>query len=480
MRGRLSAGRAVPARRDGYRTQTCASRRMGTSGLSVSRLALGTMTWGRTTDRGRRPRPAAHLPRRRRDAGRHRARLLRRRRPRRSSAASSTTSVDRDDLVICTKAGHLPPLGQARRRHLAAQPAQPARHLAASGSAPTTSTSGWSTPGSDEAPLDRDAVGAWSGRSTPGRARYVGVSNYRAGRRRARCRCSSRRGSRWWPTRSSTPWSTAPPSTSCSARRRRSASACSPGHRSGAACSPASTATASRPTPGRPRATSPGFTGPLPRRPQHRHRRGAGHRRQGPGGQPRRGGAGLGARPAGRGQPRRRRPHHGPAAHLAGQRGRSSCPRSWSRPWTRSPPERPGLPSSAGVVPESLASTLPVVVLVDVVDSVVVQSPCVVVVARRRRPRRRRSSILVVLVVTVVDVERGHLAVGLQEGVVVGVEGVGEVLVGRDDRRVVLAALGGRASRCRSKAATRWPARHAGRRSCADRSGFWGTMAHDG
>ena len=72
---------------------------------------------------------------------------------------------------------------------------------------------------------------------------------------------------------------------------------------------------------------------------------------------------------------------------------------------------------------------------------------------RRRRPRRRarparrprrRSVEVVVLVVLVVviavDLQRGDLAVGVEQRVVVGVESLGDVLVGGEHRRVVLAA----------------------------------------
>src|SRR6476660_7170360 len=50
MARRLSAGLrgAGPTRRLRYGTMR--QRRMGSSGLTVSRLALGTMTWGRSTD----------------------------------------------------------------------------------------------------------------------------------------------------------------------------------------------------------------------------------------------------------------------------------------------------------------------------------------------------------------------------------------------------------------------------------------------
>ena len=105
-------------------------RRMGTSGLSVSRLALGTMTWGRTHRRGGRARAAAHVPGRRRHPRRHGPRLRRRRRRGVPRRGSSTTRSHREDVVVCTKAGISRRSGPARGRHLAAQPAEPARHLA--------------------------------------------------------------------------------------------------------------------------------------------------------------------------------------------------------------------------------------------------------------------------------------------------------------------------------------------------------------
>ena len=54
-------------------------RHLGRSGLVVSRLALGTMTWGRDTDEDDAAAQLDRLPRGRRDAGRHRRRLRRRR-----------------------------------------------------------------------------------------------------------------------------------------------------------------------------------------------------------------------------------------------------------------------------------------------------------------------------------------------------------------------------------------------------------------
>src|SRR5690606_2139184 len=44
---------------------------------------------------------------------------------------------------------------------------------------------------------------------------------------------------------------------------------------------------------------------------------------------------------------------------------------------------------------------------------------------------------------SVVDLQRGDLSVGLEEGLVIGVEGVGERVRGGDDRRVILAVLVG-------------------------------------
>jgi len=51
---------------------------------------------------------------------------------------------------------------------------------------------------------------------------------------------------------------------------------------------------------------------------------------------------------------------------------------------------------------------------------------------------------VVIVVVTVVDLQRGDLAVGLQQSVVIEIEGVGDILVGGNDRGVVLAPARGR------------------------------------
>ena len=103
-------------------------RRMGTSGLSVSSLALGTMTWGRSTDfetaseqlrtflssGGSPSTPPMATPTA----------------PRRSSSAGSSTR-----RWSATRSSSAPRRGSPgarhpRRRHVAVQPAQPARHLA--------------------------------------------------------------------------------------------------------------------------------------------------------------------------------------------------------------------------------------------------------------------------------------------------------------------------------------------------------------
>ena len=79
-------------------------RRMGTSGLSVSRLALGTMTWGRTTDvEGARDQLRMFL-----DAG---GNLVDTAHGYSDGASEEIIGrllddgVDREDVVICTKSG---------------------------------------------------------------------------------------------------------------------------------------------------------------------------------------------------------------------------------------------------------------------------------------------------------------------------------------------------------------------------------------
>jgi aryl-alcohol dehydrogenase-like predicted oxidoreductase len=149
-------------------------RRLGTSGLRVSRIALGTMTWGRDTDEEDAARQLAAF----RDAGgtlidtadryadgeseRVLGRLLR--------------GVSREDVVIATKAGTRSgsgPLhqGTSRRRMLAALDGSLSRlgidtidlwqvHL-------------WD----GDTPLE-ETLGALDAAVTSGRVRYVGISNY--------------------------------------------------------------------------------------------------------------------------------------------------------------------------------------------------------------------------------------------------------------------------------------------------------------
>ena len=120
---------------------------LGATGLSVSRLGLGTMTWGRDTDEHEaREQLAAFV-----DAG---GTLV--------DTAAGYTDGDserligsllgdvcaRDEIVLATKAGIGRRKGErftnASRGHLVSSP----RRVAAHGSASTTSTSGRCTPGS--------------------------------------------------------------------------------------------------------------------------------------------------------------------------------------------------------------------------------------------------------------------------------------------------------------------------------------------
>ena len=147
-------------------------RALGRSGLVVSRLALGTMTWGRDTDEDEAAMQLDGLRRRGRHAGRHRRRLLRRRerahprppaRPT-SSPAPTCSSPPRPS------AGPAPgPMGRgASRGHLLA-----ALDASLSGSAWTTSTCGSCTPGTRRTPLE-ETLAACDLAVSSGRARYVG------------------------------------------------------------------------------------------------------------------------------------------------------------------------------------------------------------------------------------------------------------------------------------------------------------------
>ena len=224
--------------------------------LRVSRLGLGLMTWGGETDEHEaRDQLAAFV-----DAG---GTLLDTptptpAAPRRSCSAAARHVVPREDVVLATKAG----VGVRRgARVMDTSRGYLLRCLdsvAARGSASTRSTCGRCTCGPTRRRSRRRCR-----RSTPrwstGRAAYVGVSNWerladRPGAPPGSGPC--RAGRRWSRPRWSTRCSTAASSTRWCRPRGSSASGSCPGRRWAAACSPASTAPARRPTRAAPREMS--------------------------------------------------------------------------------------------------------------------------------------------------------------------------------------------------------------------------------
>ena len=148
---------------------------MGSSGLSVSRLALGTMTWGRTTDEeGAREQLRTFL-----DAGGNLVDTAHGY----SDGASETIigrlledEVSREDLVICTKSGISRRSGHrvvdTSRHSLLAQLDTSLERLG------TDHVDLWLVhTWSDEVPLT-ETLSALEWAVSTGRARYVGVSNF--------------------------------------------------------------------------------------------------------------------------------------------------------------------------------------------------------------------------------------------------------------------------------------------------------------
>ncbi len=281
-------------------------RRLGSSGLSVSRLGLGTMTWGRDTDEheardqlvafveagGTLRRHRRRLHRRRLRAA---ARLAprRRRRPRRGGAGD--------------QGRHLAP--PRRRASSTPRAATCSRSLDASlapARASTTSTCGRSTPGPTSAPLE-ETLAALDHAVTTGRAAYVGVSNYTG-----------------WQTAQAATWQRAAPGRTPAGLdpgrvlpaqpRRRARGAARRGRARARACcawSPLGrgvlTGKYRAGTPADSRGASPvfsGFVGAYLDDDSARRGRGGGARGRRPGLDAAGGGAGLGARPA-RGHARR-------------------------------------------------------------------------------------------------------------------------------------------------------------------------------
>lgn len=150
-------------------------RRAGTSGLSLSRLGLGTMTWGRDTDEIE----AADQCRAFLDAGGNfidTAATYGDGDSERVFGGLIGTLVNRDDVVIATKAGIAFSDGvrrvDATRHNLIAELDKSLARLG------TEFVDVWQIHAWDEVtPLD-DTLSALDYAYTTGRARYVGISNY--------------------------------------------------------------------------------------------------------------------------------------------------------------------------------------------------------------------------------------------------------------------------------------------------------------
>lgn len=150
-------------------------RRMGTSGLSVSRLALGTMTWGRTTDvEGARDQLRMFL-----DAG---GNLVDTAHGYSDGASEEiigrllNDGVDREDVVICTKSGISRRSGQRvvdTSRHSLLRQLDTSLERLGTDHVDLWLVHTWS----DESPL-AETLSALEWAVATGRARYVGVSNF--------------------------------------------------------------------------------------------------------------------------------------------------------------------------------------------------------------------------------------------------------------------------------------------------------------
>ena len=237
-------------------------RPLGRSGLAVSRLALGTMTWGRDTDAD----DAAAQLKSYLDAGGNLVDTADVYGDGDAEAVIGSllgTLVARDDLLIATKAGLRP--GTDRRRdgsrgHLLRTLDASLRRLG------TDHVDLWQVHGYDpDTPLE-ETLAALDARGRPAAGSATSASSNFAGWQTARAAAwqaavpgphAGRRRRRWstrcWSAASSARWCRPAP---------RSAWACCPGRRWAGACSPASTGTAARPTPGPRRRTSSAFVAP--------------------------------------------------------------------------------------------------------------------------------------------------------------------------------------------------------------------------
>ena len=235
-------------------------RQLGRTGLRVSRLGLGTMTWSRDTDEHDAARAAAGLRRRRRHARRHRRPPTPTAAPRSSSARCSATSSPRDEVVLCTKAGRpahrdggrastpraAALLDIARRARCARLRHRPRRPLAGADPGPAHARSTRRCPrcGSPSTQRARPLRRAVEPRRLAGGPRGDACSSGDVGLAAVEVEYSLLQRGIEREVRAR--------------RGRRSASACSPGRRWAAACSPASTAA---PIPADSRAASPHLAG---------------------------------------------------------------------------------------------------------------------------------------------------------------------------------------------------------------------------
>ncbi|GAB3978427.1 aldo/keto reductase [Plantactinospora veratri] len=149
-------------------------RPLGRSGLAVSRLALGTMTWGRDTDAD----DAAAQLKSYLDAGGNIVDTADVYGDGDAEAVIGSllgTLVPRDDLLIATKAGLRPGPGRRRdtsRGHLLRTLDASLRRLG------TDHVDLWQVHGYDPATPLEETLGALDHAVTSGRVRYVGVSNF--------------------------------------------------------------------------------------------------------------------------------------------------------------------------------------------------------------------------------------------------------------------------------------------------------------
>ena len=143
--------------------------------------------------------------------------------------------VPREDLVICTKSGISRRSGQPGRRHLAAQPAEPARHLArTTRHRPRRPVAGPHLV--RRGPADRDAVGARVGRQHRPGALRRGLELQRLAGRAGDVAARAGAGPVGGQRGRVLPDQPHAPSRTCSPPPRPSGSGCSPGPRWGVGC----------------------------------------------------------------------------------------------------------------------------------------------------------------------------------------------------------------------------------------------------